>query len=150
MIKQLPYHDIDYNFNIFLKSGPKKSSHTCVYFFLHQTSLCCCYENGPTPYLTEHLLQGTADIYTVIRRDVPKHGFSVVQANTHRLTGQSKRESMFWNVSTNYCIYISCDWNVLRNGYDSFRSGYNSRYLYNVAGAIVLCLRSLNQIDSFM
>ena len=49
----------------------------------------------------------TADIYTVIRRDVPKNGFSVVQANTHRLTEQSKRESMFWNVSTNYCIYIS-------------------------------------------
>ena len=47
-------------------------------------------------------------IPTVIRRDVPKHGFSVVQANTHRLTGHSKRESMFWNVSTNYCIYISC------------------------------------------
>ena len=56
-----------------------------------------------------YLLATTADIYTVICRDVPKHGFSVVQANTHRLTGQSKRESMFWNVSTNYCIYISCD-----------------------------------------
>ena len=52
----------------------------------------------------------TADIYTVIRRDVPKHGFSVVQANTHRLTGQSKRESMFWNVSTNHCIYIHILW----------------------------------------
>ena len=45
-------------------------------------------------------------IYTVIRRGCSKKWCSVVQANTHRLTGQKQLSAMFWNVSRNHCIYL--------------------------------------------